>query len=89
MTDKVTFLENDKIDKHIQIIMRQTDYDFETAKQKLEECNYDYLIVIKKYIGVAEKNEPQVSSVNQEIYKQIRHKLDASMREYNKRKEKE
>ena len=69
--------------------MRQTDYDFETAKQKLEECNYDYLIVIKKYIGVAEKNEPQVSSVNQEIYKQIRHKLDASMREYNKRKEKE
>lgn len=89
MTDKVTFLENDKIDKHIQIIMRQTDYDFETAKQKLEECNYDYLIVIKKYIGVAEKNEPQVSSVNQEIYKQIRHKLDASMREYNERKEKE
>jgi septum formation topological specificity factor MinE len=89
MTDKVTFLENDKIDEHIQIIMRQTDYDFETAKQKLEEYNYDYLTVIKKYVGVAEKKEPHVKSVNQEIYKQIRHKLDASMREYNERKEKE
>ena len=87
MTDKVTFLENDKVDEHIQIIMRQTDYNFETAKQKLEECNYDYLTVIKRYVGVTEKNEPQIRSVNQEIYKQIRHKLDASMREYNERKE--
>ena len=89
MTDKVTFLETNKIDEDIQIILGQTNYDFETAKQKLEECNYDYLMVIKRYIGVTEKNDPLVKSVNQEIYKQIRHKLDTSMRDYNERKEKE
>ena len=88
MTDKVTFLETDKLDEYIQIILRQTDFDFETAKKKLEECNYDYLKVIKEYVGVTEKNEPPVRSVNQEIYKQLRFKLDVSMRDYNDRKEK-
>ena len=88
MTDKVNFVENDTIDNQVQIIMRQTDYDFEIAKLKLIEHNYDYLGVIKSYIGVTEKTAPVVKSINQEIYKQIRHKLDTSMREYNERKEK-
>jgi hypothetical protein len=89
MSDKISFVENDKIDDQIQIIMRQTDYNFETAKTKLIEYNYDYLMVIKSYIGVTEKKNKPIISVNQEIYKQIRYKLDESMREYNERKEKE
>jgi hypothetical protein len=89
MTDKIDFIENGKINENINIIMRQTDFDYETAKTKLIEHNYDYLVVIKSYIGVTEKKPDNFRSVNQEIYKQIRHKLDTSMREYNERKEKE
>jgi hypothetical protein len=89
MTDKVEFLENDKIDEQINIIMRQTDYNFELAKEKLKETNYDHLKVIKSFLGIKDKNPSVVNSKNQEIYKQIRHKLDASMREYNERKDNE
>ena len=69
--------------------MRQTDYNFEKAKEKLIEHKYDYLKVIKEFLGVKDKKPAIVNSKNQEIYKQIRHKLDTSMREYNERKEKE
>ena len=89
MTDKVDFLDNDKINEQIYIIMRQTDYSFEVAKEKLKETNYDHLKVIKSFLGIKDKNPSVVNSKNQEIYKQIRHKLDTSMREYKERKEKE
>ena len=89
MTDKISFQENDEINENIYIIMRQTDYNFEKAKEKLIEQNYDYLKVIKEFLGVKDKNPTVSNSKNQEIYKQIRHKLDTSMREYNERKEKE
>jgi hypothetical protein len=38
-------------------------------------------------MGITEKKIPPIKSVNQEIYKQLRYKLDSSMREYNIRKE--
>ena len=43
--------------------------------------------VIKEYMGITEKKEPPVKSVNQEIYRQMRFKLDASMSEYNQKQE--
>jgi hypothetical protein len=89
MTDKVDFLDNEKIDEQIYIIMRQTDYNFEMAKEKLKEYKYDHLKVIKSFLGIKDKPVSVVNSKNQEIYKQIRHKLDSSMREYNERKENE
>ena len=39
--------------------------------------------VLKNYMGIPDKKENnQIKSVNQEIYKQIRHSLDQTMREY-------
>lgn len=40
--------------------------------------------VIREFMGLPEKKETNVKikSVNQEIFRQIRHKLDASMQEY-------
>ena len=43
--------------------------------------------LIKDFMGIAEKKAPQIKSVNQEIYKQIRGKLDDSMRVYNSEQE--
>lgn len=83
MAEKVSFVSNDEIEKKIKVIMTQTDYTFEIAKETLEKKSYDEIAVIKGYFGIAEKKEPKITSLNQEIYKQIRHKLDGAMKEYN------
>ena len=88
MGDNISFVETGKIDENIQIIMRQTDYTEEIAKEKLKEFNYDHIAVIKSYLGVTDKKAAPVKSVNQEIYKQLRHRLDSNMRNYQERVEK-
>jgi len=88
MGDNISFVETGKIDENVQIIMRQTDYTEEIAKEKLKEFNYDHIAVIKSYLGVPNKKAAPVKSVNQEIYKQLRYRLDSNMRNYQERAEK-
>ena len=72
-----------KEDDLVQMILRQTNYSETEAKDKLKEFNNDAILVIKSYFGITEKKAPEkVRSVNQEIYKQFRVKLDSSMKEY-------
>ena len=72
-----------KEDEMVQMILRQTNYSETEARDKLKEFNNDAILVIKSYFGIAEKKAPEkVRSVNQEIYKQFRLKLDSSMKEY-------
>ena len=87
MADKISFIETEDIENKIQIILRQTDYSEDVAREKLKESNFDHILVIKYFMGITEKKAPPIKSVNQEIYKQLRYKLDSSMREYNIRKE--
>ena len=89
MADNISFINSDKIEEKIQMILRQTDYTPEEAKIKLKDFNYDHIAVIKSYLGITEKKESPVKNVNQEIYKQIRYRLDSTMREYNLRKERD
>ena len=37
MTDNISFIESEKIDNKIQMILRQTDYTEEVAREKLKE----------------------------------------------------
>lgn len=71
----------------IQKIMAQTTYSEEVSKEKLRQFNGDFMKVLKDYMGikVAEEPKPKVKSVNQEIYRQIRHTLDNSMRQYREK----
>ena len=71
----------------ISIICNQTNYTQEEAKEKLILFNNDYICVIKDFLNIPIEKKKNIESLNQEIYKQIRFKLDASMREYNKMKE--
>lgn len=72
-----------KEDELVQMVLRQTNYSETEARDKLKEFNNDVILVIKSYFGIAEKKAPEkVKSVNQEIYKQFRLKLDSSMKEY-------
>jgi hypothetical protein len=89
MTDNISLIENNELEDKIQIIMRQTDYNKDKAKEKLLEFNCDHLEVIRSFLGVSKKGSQPIRSVNQEIYKQIRYRLDTSMREYNERKERD
>ena len=87
MSDAISFVENSQIEQDVQKIIRQTDYTEEVAREKLKEFNYDFMSVIRNYLGIAEKKAPEIKSVNQEIYKQLRTRLDHNMREYNTRKD--
>ena len=85
--DNITITcKTDNVER-IQMIMRQTDYTEEQVIQKLIAFNDDHIKVIKDFMGITEKKAPQIKSVNQEIYKQIRGKLDDSMRIYNSEQE--
>lgn len=88
MSGNISLIETDQIEGKIQIVLRQTDYTYELAREKLKENNYDEISVIKSYLGIVEKKESKIQSVNQEIYKQLRNKLNANMKDYQLRVEK-
>lgn len=61
----------------IGIIRGQTNYTEEECVSLLEQHNGDYISIIKIYMGIPiAKKEPPIKSVNQEIYKQLRKKMD-------------
>jgi uncharacterized protein YabN with tetrapyrrole methylase and pyrophosphatase domain len=88
--DKIPDKQKDEISDEmldqIQKILRQTNYTEIEAYDKLKEHNFDYLAVVKAYFGINDKN-PKVKSINQEIYKQLRYKLDGAMSNYNNKLE--
>ena len=88
MSDNISLVETDQIDEKIQKIMRQTDYSENVAREKLKEDNFDEIATIKAYLGITEKKALPVKSVNQEIYKQLRSRLNSNMKDYQSRVEK-
>jgi hypothetical protein len=86
MADKISFFSNDDINEHLKKVMSYTNYTEEEAREKLQLFNCDYMKVIRDYMGILDKKEEKnVKSVNQEIFRQIRTKLDTSMREYREK----
>jgi hypothetical protein len=88
MEDNISLVETDQIDEKIQKVMRQTDYSENVAREKLKEYNFDEIATIKAYLGITEKKALPVKSVNQEIYKQLRSRLNSNMKDYQVRVEK-
>jgi hypothetical protein len=83
----ITESEEPVNESHIQTILLQTAYTREEAIEKLRAKGNQPLAVIREYLGIREKPPPPMKSVNQEIYRQIRGKMDAAMRDYTQRKE--
>jgi hypothetical protein len=86
--ENISLVETDQIAGKIQIILRQTDYTEDKAREKLQEFGYNEIAVIKDYFGITEKKAPPIKSVNQAIYKQLRSHLDGAMRDYRDRVDK-
>ena len=85
MSDGISFFNNDDVDKYVDKVMSQTNYTEEEARAKLELFNGDYMRVLRDYLGIPEKQELKPKSMNQEIYRQIRTRLDSSMKEYREK----
>ena len=76
----------------INLVMRQTDYDFEMADKKLAEWNGNYLHVIKEYMNPNFKKtvkKVEKKTQNQMIMGEIRDFMDDVTRKYEYRKKKE
>ena len=86
MSDGISFFSNSDLEQNIKKVMSHTNYTEEEAMEKLKLFNCDYIRVIKDYMGIPEKKEEKkVKSVNQEIYRQLRTKLDSSMKQYREK----
>jgi len=86
MSDGISFFSNDELNIHVKKVISQTNYTEEEALEKLKLFNCDYIRVIKDYMGIPEnKDPPKIKSINQEIYRQIRSRLDNNMKEYREK----
>ena len=79
---------NIRLNAMIDLIQRQTDYNKETAIDKLKKWNGNYLNVIKEWINpnFNEKKETKSKSKNQMIFGEIRNFMDTANRQYLQRK---
>lgn len=86
--ENISLVETEQIELKVQIILRQTAYSEEKAREKLQQFGYNEINVIKEYFGIVEKKPQPIKSVNQAIYKQLRSHLDSSMKDYRERVDK-
>jgi len=86
MSDEISFCSDINLEQDVKKILSHTNYSEEEATKKLKLFNYDYMKVIRDYMGISEKKQQnKVKSINQEIYRQLRIKLDNSMKEYREK----
>ena len=65
------------LNKLVPVVLRQTDYTEEQAKNKLEEHNFDLKKVLYEWMGVEiKKEEVHCSTGSQERYRVIRQTMD-------------
>lgn len=71
----------------VNMVCRQTDYDENTAREKLEVVNYNYEIVLNDFHGITNKNpDSNITknnlTTNQQIYGEIRNLMDVGARKF-------
>ena len=74
----------------IAMVMRQTDYDEETAKEMLQTHKGDYAAVIRNYLtgtSTVVKEDVDDGTVNQRMFREIRTYMDTAASEYYRKKE--
>lgn len=79
-------MNDSQINMLSEIIMRQTDYDSETAKNKVKEFKGDVEAIVREFMNPPAKKE-QKKSINQEIYGQIRGLMDDAARNFRNQQE--
>ena len=73
----------------IDVIIRQTDYTEEKAIEKLTEHKNDVIAIVREYMGVVKpptRNDVVKSSMNQQIFSEIRNLMDDAAKTYQAKK---
>jgi len=73
----------------IEMVMRQTEYSYEEACEKLKTNNNNYISVIREYMGIEKTQDKSVKSINQHVYKEIRGLMDTAAYTYRRKQEME
>jgi hypothetical protein len=80
MTTKLDDLD---IEIKLNIIVSQTAYTIDEAKELLETNNGDYIKIVMDYLKKDREDKksvlPKTPSINQNIYRQIRNKMNENM----------
>ena len=73
----------------IELVVRQTSYSEEEARRHLELFDFNYLKVIREFLGLSnsKSNDEIITSTNQAIYKEIRGCMDNAAKRYRNKKE--
>ena len=69
----------------VNMVCRQTDYDENTAREKLKNADYNYEIVLNEFYGISSKKSDSTHSnntTNQQIYGEIRNLMDIGARKF-------
>jgi len=84
--------ENKRYTGAISLIMSQTDYNEDKAKEKLEKWEGNYMNVIKEYLNPnfnKKKESNKGKSTNEKMMFEIRNFMDTANSDYLKRKDME
>ena len=73
----------------LSLVLRQTEYTEEQARVELEKYKYNYLELLKDYMGVEKKEKLVCKTVNQERYRLIRESMDDKEERYRQKKKQE
>tara|TARA_B110000967_G_C18710346_1_gene472385 strand:- start:70 stop:495 length:426 start_codon:yes stop_codon:yes gene_type:complete len=75
------------VEKNINLVISQTNYDRKTSIEKLTKWNGDYMSVIKEYLNpdFRKKKEKKKETKNQRVISSIRNFMNDVTMNYNKR----
>lgn len=80
---RIQEVTDEDIRKMCGIVQRQTDYTVDQIMDKLIEYDYNHIDIIKDFMGITVKKSYKIESIQQEMYKQMRYKLDAATKNFN------
>jgi hypothetical protein len=70
------------LEELVQVVCRQTDLSTDEARERLEKEKYNYMKVLNDYFGIKEVVTQPKSTVNQQIYSEIRNLMDTGAKKY-------
>ena len=79
----------DRKQELVEVVMRQTDYDEDKARDKLNEHNYDVHKTVIEYMNPSKEKEVKKISKNQMLYGEFRRFLDDASETHRRRQAQE
>lgn len=71
----------------VQVVCRQTDLTNDEARERLEKEQYNYMNVLNEYFGIKHVKTANPTTINQQIYGEIRTLMDTGAKSFRMEKE--